>query len=232
MSTPANLKPIPPSSLSMQKSDFTSEGSPPPGMVSGLEPANQDAQAGPSPRSSSDPTSIQVAVLVGSLRKESFNLKLAKAIEKIAPVEFLFLHANIADLPLYNQDHDEKNADSVIRLKAVITSAQALLIVTPEYNRSIPSVLKNAIDWASRPWGKNSFAKKPVLILGASVGPIGTAVAQNHLKTIMNYLDTHVVGQPEFYMGTAQDKFDATGKLTDESSREHLKKALETLANI
>ncbi len=219
MSTPANLKPIPPSSLSMQKSDFTSEGSPPPGMVSGLEPANQDAQAGTSPRSSSDPTSIQVAVLVGSLRKESFNLKLAKAIEKIAPVEFLFLHANIADLPLYNQDHDEKNADSVIRLKAVITSAQALLFVTPEYNRSVPGVLKNAIDHGSRPYGQSVWAGKPAGVIGASVGAIGTAMAQQHLRNCLAYLDVPTMGQPEAFIHAREGFFDENGEFGKSSAK-------------
>lgn len=168
----------------------------------------------------------------GSLRNGSFNTNLLQAAIELAPEGVEIKIMEIGSLPMYNQDLEAAFPQEAQMLKDAIEGADGVIFATPEYNRSIPSVLKNAIDWASRPWGQNSFAKKPILILGASVGPIGTAVAQNHLKTIMNYLDTHVVGQPEFYMGTAQDKFDATGKLTDESSREHLKKALETLANI
>lgn len=168
----------------------------------------------------------------GSLRNGSFNTNLLQAAIELAPEGVEIKMMEIGSLPMYNQDLEAAFPQEAQMLKDAIEGADGVIFATPEYNRSIPSVLKNAIDWASRPWGQNSFAKKPVLILGASVGPIGTAVAQNHLKTIMNYLDTHVVGQPEFYMGTAQDKFDATGKLTDESSREQLKKALETLANI
>ncbi len=168
----------------------------------------------------------------GSLRNGSFNTNLLQAAIELAPEGVEIKMIEIGSLPMYNQDLEAAFPQEAQMLKDAIEEADGIIFATPEYNRSIPSVLKNAIDWASRPWGQNSFAKKPVLILGASVGPIGTAVAQNHLKTIMNYLDTRVVGQPEFYMGTAQDKFDATGKLTDESSREHLRKALETLANI
>lgn len=168
----------------------------------------------------------------GSLRNGSFNTNLLQAAIELAPEGVEIKIMEIGSLPMYNQDLEAAFPQEAQMLKDAIEGADGVIFATPEYNRSIPSVLKNAIDWASRPWGQNSFAKKPILILGASVGPIGTAVAQNHLKTIMNYLDTHVVGQPEFYMGTAQDKFDATGKLTDESSREQLKKALETLANI
>ena len=168
----------------------------------------------------------------GSLRNGSFNTNLLQAAIELAPEGVEIKMMEIGSLPMYNQDLEAAFPQEAQMLKDAIEGADGVIFATPEYNRSIPSVLKNAIDWASRPWGQNSFAKKPILILGASVGPIGTAVAQNHLKTIMNYLDTHVVGQPEFYMGTAQDKFDATGKLTDESSREHLRKALETLANI
>lgn len=170
--------------------------------------------------------------LSGSLRNGSFNTNLLKAAVELAPEGATIEIFDISTLPFFNQDLEAAFPQGAQALKDAIEGADGVIIATPEYNRSIPAVLKNAIDWASRPWGKNSFAKKPVLILGASVGNIGTAVAQNHLKVIMNYLDTRVVGQPEYYMGTAQDKFDVSGKLTDEASREHLKKALETLANI
>lgn len=219
MSTPSSLKPISSSGLSKQKADFTSEGAPPPGMVSGLEPAHQDAQAGTSPGISSNQRSIQVAVLVGSLRRDSYNLKVAKAIEKIAPAEFLFMYANIADLPLYNQDYDDKNAESVVRFKAMIASAQALLFVTPEYNRSVPGVLKNAIDHGSRPYGQSVWAGKPAGIIGVSVGAIGTAMAQQHLRNILAYLDVPTLGQPEAFMHAREGFLDEHGDFGKPSSK-------------
>ena len=124
----------------------------------------------------------QIAVVVGSLRHASFNRQLAHAIEKLAPPEFSFKQVQIADLPLYNQDDDANQADSVKLLKAEIAAAQGLLFVTPEYNRSIPGVLKNAIDHASRPYGQSAWAGKPAGVLGVSVGVIGTSLAQQHLR--------------------------------------------------
>src|ERR1700712_4992942 len=125
-----------------------------------------------------------VAVVVGSLRRDSFNRKLASAVARLAPADFSFKQLEIADLPLYNQDDDATQAESVKRLKAEIGAAQSLLFVTPEYNRSIPGVLKNAIDHASRPYGQNAWAGKPAGILGVSVGAIGTSLAQQHLRNI------------------------------------------------
>ncbi len=116
-------------------------------------------------------------------------------------------------------------------MKDKIEAADAIIIATPEYNRSIPGVLKNAIDWASRPWGENSFAGKPVLTLGVSVGKIGTAVAQSHLRQILAYLDTRLVGQPEVYIGPAQEVFDAEGSLIDAGTRDLLSKALAALVD-
>ena len=113
---------------------------------------------------------IKIAVVVGSLRKESFNHKLAIALAKLAPADFAFEHVRLDDLPLYNQDDDANPAESVKRLKAAVKSSQGLLFVTPEYNRSIPGVLKNALDHASRPYGKNVWAAKPAGIVGVSVG--------------------------------------------------------------
>jgi len=120
----------------------------------------------------------QIAVVVGSLRKDSFNRKLANAIVRLAPSEFSFKQVQIGDLPLYNQDDDTNQAESVKRLKAEIAASHGLLFVTPEYNRSMPGVLKNAIDNASRPYGQSAWAGKPAGVLGASVGAIGTAMAQ------------------------------------------------------
>ena len=139
----------------------------------------------------------QIAVVVGSLRKDSFNRKLASAIVKSAPSEFSFKQVQIGDLPLYNQDDDVNPAESVKRLKNEIKSAQGLLFVTPEYNRSIPGVLKNAIDHASRPYGQNAWAGKPAGVLGASIGVIGTAMAQQHLRNVLAYLEYRRLASPK-----------------------------------
>ncbi|MBC7625301.1 MAG: NAD(P)H-dependent oxidoreductase [Aeromicrobium sp.] len=155
----------------------------------------------------------QIAVVVGSLRRESFNRKLAGAIAKLAPPEFQFKQLEIADLPLYNQDDDANPSSPVKRIKADIAAAQGLLFVTPEYNRSIPGVLKNAIDHASRPYGKNSWAGKPAGVLGVSVGAIGTALAQQHLRNILAYLDVPTLGQPEAFLHAKEGFFDDTGNI-------------------
>ena len=131
----------------------------------------------------------QSAVIVGSLRRDSFNRRLANAIVKLAPPEFSFKQVQIGDLPLYNQDDDANQSQPVKRLKAEIGRSQGLLFFTAEYNRSIPGVLKNAIDHASRPYGQNSWAGKPAGVLGVSVGAIGTALAQQHLRNVLAYVD-------------------------------------------
>ena len=161
----------------------------------------------------------QVAVIVGSLRKESFNRKLADAIARLAPPEFSFKQVQIGDLPLYNQDDDANQADPVKRLKAEIAGAKGLLFVTAEYNRSIPGVLKNAIDHASRPYGQSAWAGKPAGVLGASVGAIGTAMAQQHLRNVLAYLDVPTLGQPEAFIQAKEGLFDAAGNLGAESRK-------------
>jgi chromate reductase len=155
----------------------------------------------------------QIAVLVGSLRTDSFNRKLANAIVRLAPPEFSFKQLDIGDLPLYNQDDDAQQAASVQRLKSEIAAAQGLLFVTPEYNRSIPGVLKNAIDHASRPYGQSAWAGKPAGVLGASVGAIGTAVAQQHLRNVLAYLDVPTLGQPEAFIHAKDGLFDDAGNI-------------------
>lgn len=155
----------------------------------------------------------QIAVVVGSLRKDSFNRKLADALVKLAPPEFSFKQVQISDLPLYNQDDDVNQAESVKRLKAEVTGAQAVLFVTAEYNRSIPGVLKNAIDHASRPYGQNAWAGKLAGVLGASIGAIGTAVAQQHLRNVLAYLDVPVLGQPEAFIHVKEGLFDDAGNI-------------------
>ena len=159
----------------------------------------------------------KIAVVVGSLRHDSFNRKLANAIVKLAPPEFSFKHLVIGDLPLYNQDNDASPADSVKRLKAEITASQGLLFVTPEYNRSVPGVLKNAIDHASRPYGQSAWKGKPAGVLGASGGAIGTALAQQHLRNILAYLDVPTLGQPEAFIQVKDGLFDEAGNLGADS---------------
>lgn len=161
----------------------------------------------------------QIAVVVGSLRKDSFNRKLANAIVKLAPAEFSFKQLEIGDLPLYNQDDDGQQAASVKRLKAEIAAAQGLLFVTPEYNRSMPGVLKNAIDHASRPYGQSAWAGKPAGVLGASVGAIGTALAQQHLRNVLAYLDVPVLGQPEAFIHAKEGLFDESGNIGADSKQ-------------
>lgn len=167
----------------------------------------------------------KVAVFVGSLRKDSLNKKLADALERVAEPGTEFVHIDI-NMPLFNQDLEKSFPAEVQAAKDVVESADAVLILTPEYNRSVPGVLKNAIDWISRPYGNNSFAGKPVAIAGASIGPIGTAVAQNALQHVLTYLDMKVLGQPEVYFPVAQELFDDEGNL-DEAREAELRQFMQ-----
>jgi chromate reductase len=155
----------------------------------------------------------QIAVIAGSLRRDSFNRKLASAVVKLAPAEFSFKQLQIGDLPLYNQDDDANPAETVKRLKNEIKGAHGLLFVTPEYNRSIPGVLKNAIDHASRPYGQSVWAGKPAGVLGVSVGATGTAMAQQHLRNMLAYLDVPTLGQPEAFIQMRDGLFDEAGNI-------------------
>jgi chromate reductase len=154
-----------------------------------------------------------IAVIVGSLRRDSFNRKMADAIVRLAPPEFSFQHIEIGDLPLYNQDDDGQPSAQVKRLKADISKAQGLLFVTPEYNRSLPGVLKNAIDHASRPYGQSAWGGKPAGVLGVSPGAAGTAMAQQHLRNILAYLDVPTLGQPEAFIQAKDGLFDEAGNI-------------------
>ena len=158
-----------------------------------------------------------IAVLVGSLRRDSFNRRLADALAGMAPADVVFKQLEIGDLPLYNQDDDSDQADAVKRLKSDITAADGVLFVTPEYNRSIPGVLKNAIDHASRPYGKSAFAGKPAGIIGVSVGAVGTALAQQHLRNVLAYLDMPTLGQPEAFIQAKDGLFDSDGAIGADS---------------
>jgi chromate reductase len=162
-----------------------------------------------------------IAVLVGSLRRESFNRKLAHAVAILGPPDFTFEQVQIDDLPLYNQDDDAHQATPVLRMKAEILKAHGLLFITPEYNRSISGVLKNAIDHGSRPYGKSAWTAKPAGVLGVSVGAIGTALAQQHLRNILASLDVPTLGLPEAFIQAKDDLFTADGS-PGESSRKFL----------
>ena len=159
----------------------------------------------------------QIAVVVGSLRKDSFNQKLAGALQKLFPAEFSFTEVRIDDLPPYNQDDDGQPSAQVTRLKGEISAAQGVLFVTPEYNRSIPGVLKNAIDHASRPYGKSAWNGKPAGVIGASVGPMGTAMAQQHLRNILAHLNMPTVGQPEVFIHHKEGLYDEAGNIGEAS---------------
>lgn len=164
-------------------------------------------------------TQIRIAVLVGSLRRDSLNRRLANALARLGPADFSFRISEIGDLPLYNQDDDANPAEPVKRLKAELAAAHGLLFVTPEYNRSVPGVLKNAIDHASRPYGKSAWAGKPAGVLGASVGAIGTAMAQQHLRNILAYLDVPTLGQPEAFIHAREGLFDKAGDIGEDSRK-------------
>ena len=160
-----------------------------------------------------------IAVIVGSLRKESFNRKLANALARLAPSDFALKQLEIGDLPAYNQDHDNSPSEQTKRLKSEIGASKGVIFVTPEYNRSIPGVLKNAIDHASRPYGKSAWAGKPAAVIGVSGGAIGTALAQQHLRNILAYLDMPTLNQPEVFIQMKEGLFQADGSIGDASRK-------------
>ncbi|NQW81723.1 MAG: NAD(P)H-dependent oxidoreductase [Polaromonas sp.] len=161
----------------------------------------------------------QIAVVVGSLRNDSFNKKLSAALQKLFPADFGFIEVRIDDLPPYNQDDDGQPCTQVTRLKGEISAAHGVLFVTPEYNRSIPGVLKNAIDHASRPYGQSAWNGKPAGVTGASVGPMGTAMAQQHLRNILAYLNMPVLGQPEAFVHHKEGLYDEAGNIGEASKK-------------
>lgn len=171
-----------------------------------------------------------IALFVGSFRKESWNRKLAVALTRLAPEGFAFDPVCVDDLPLYNQDDDANQAPPVQRIKAQIRAADGLLFVTPEYNRSVPGVLKNAIDHASRPYGDSAFTGKPAGVIGASIGAIGTAMAQQHLRNILVYLDVPTLGQPEAFIHATDRLFDEDGDIGP-GSRQFLQDWMEAFAD-
>jgi chromate reductase, NAD(P)H dehydrogenase (quinone) len=164
----------------------------------------------------------QIGYVIGSLRKDSYNRKLATALIKLGPTDFTFRELRIGDLPLYNQDDDKSQAPEVQRLKSEVRSCDGVIFFTAEYNRSIPGVLKNALDHASRPYGQNAWMGKPAGIIGASIGAIGTAVAQSHLRTVLAYLEMPLLTQPEAYITVKEGFFDDAGNFASPETRKFL----------
>lgn len=176
-------------------------------------------------------TKFKVAIVVGSNRRESINRKLAKAIAKLADASVAAKFVQIDDLPIYNQDLESPLPSGVVRFKAQINEADALLIVTPEHNRSIPAVLKNAIDWGARPYGRNSWAGKPAAITGTSPGAIGTAVAQQHLRQVLGNLGALVMGG-EAYITFKAGLIDDADTVTDEGTRRFLQSFVDQFTTL
>jgi chromate reductase len=174
-------------------------------------------------------TKFKIALVVGSNRLESLNKRLAQALARLGEHRFTFQFVQIDDLPLYNQDLENPLPASVIRLKSQIADADGVLFVTPEHNRSIPAVLKSAIDWGARPYGQTSWDGKPAAITGATPGAIGTAVAQQHLRAILGDLGMLVLGG-EAYLSMKPGLIDESAVITDESTRGFLKNLLDRFA--
>jgi chromate reductase, NAD(P)H dehydrogenase (quinone) len=174
---------------------------------------------------------IRILGIAGSLRAKSYNRSLLAAATELVPEGVTIETFDLTGIPVFSED-DEKNVPArVTEFKAKIREADAILISTPEYNYSIPGVLKNAIDWASRPYGDSAWTGKPVAVMGASVGNMGTARAQYHLRQVFVFLNMHPVNQPELMVSAAYEKFDAEGKLMDEKAKELIGRLLQNLAD-
>jgi chromate reductase, NAD(P)H dehydrogenase (quinone) len=167
-------------------------------------------------------TTYQVGYFVGSLSTSSINRTLSKALLRLAPDDLAFTELRIDNLPLYSPDYDASYPPEAVALKDAIARADAVLFVTPEYNRSIPGALKNAIDWASRPWGQNSFDHIPAAVIGASIGQIGTALAQQSLRAVLSFCNARQMTAPEAYIQYTPDIFPGKGEVTDEATRTFL----------
>lgn len=168
-------------------------------------------------------TSYKVGYFVGSLATASINRLLAKALVRLAPAELLMTEISFKDLPLYSYDYDANYPPPATEFKNAIAAVDAVLFVTPEYNRSIPGALKNAIDWASRPYGKNAFARKPSAVIGTSPGKIGTAVAQQHLRSILSFCNSPQMNSVEAYIHFERGLVSEDGQVTNPSTEEFLR---------
>jgi len=172
---------------------------------------------------------FSVGYFVGSLAKASINRQLANALIKLAPPELTFTEITFGDLPLYSYDYDKDFPPVARKFKESIAECDAILFVTPEYNRSIPGGLKNAIDWASRPYGKNAFAQKPSAVIGASPGKIGTAVGQQHLRSILSFCNSPQMNAPEAYIQFTPGLITDEGDVTVESTADFLRTYMSEL---
>jgi chromate reductase, NAD(P)H dehydrogenase (quinone) len=172
---------------------------------------------------------VRIVGIPGSLRKASFNRAALRAAQELVPAEAALEIFDLDGIPPFNEDDERSLPARVVELKARIREADAILIATPEYNYSIPGVLKNAIDWASRPHGDNAWNGKPVAIMGASVGAMGTARAQYHLRQTFVFLNMHPLNRPEVMISSAAQRFDEHGHLVDERSRKLVGQLLEAL---
>ncbi len=172
---------------------------------------------------------VRILGIAGSLRKTSYNRGVLRAAKELAPEGSTVSIFELDDIPGFNQDQEQDPPEKVAEFKREIREADAILFVTPEYNYSVPGVLKNAIDWASRPYGDSAWNGKPAAIMGASIGGIATARAQYHLRQMMVFLNMFPLNQPEVMISHAAEKFDDQGNLTDEKTKDHIRKQLENL---
>jgi chromate reductase len=173
-------------------------------------------------------TTHKVGYFVGSLAKASINRRLANALVRLAPSQLQMSEISFKDLPLYSYDYDADYPPVAREFKDAIAAVDAVLFVTPEYNRSIPGGLKNAIDWASRPYGKNSFTRKPSAVIGTSPGAIGTAVAQQSLRSVLSFCNSPQMNAPEAYIQFKPDLITADGEVTNEGTAEFLRDYMES----
>jgi chromate reductase len=169
----------------------------------------------------------KVGYIIGSLAKASINRKLAQALIRLSPGDLEFIEIPIRDLPLYSYDYDADFPKVATDFKRAIEACDGVLFVTPEYNRGLPGALKNAIDWASRPRGKNSFARRPSAVIGTSPGKIGTAVAQQQLRSVLSFCNSPQMNAPEAYIQYTKDMIDEAGEVTDEPTKEFLRKYMQ-----
>lgn len=174
---------------------------------------------------------VRILGIAGSLRRDSYNRAALRAATQLVPEGATIDVFELDGIPGFNQDEEQNPPAKVVELKKRVREADAILIVTPEYNYSVPGVLKNAIDWASRPYGDSAWNGKPAAIMGASIGAIATARAQYHLRQMMVFLNMFPINQPEVMIGNAAARFDEQGNLTDETTRDFIRQLLQNLVD-